>query len=142
MYLSKEKKGGRSVYGFNAHTKEFGFVTANRIGTAGLPWGGARYVRYFVDKNGLNASYKMLPDYEGALEPTPINLEPDVSSISFNYLGEGGWVNAWNLAQRKRLPRAVRAAFTFDGDASPLVVTVPVGVTRKVSSSGRGASRR
>ncbi len=136
MYLYSELQNGNKEYLLNAGEKEFGFVTVNRAGTAGFTWGGARLVSYFAGEEGLTVRERTLPQVseDPSLGERLTLLAPEVEKVIFEYLGEGGWVNTWSIKKEGRLPVAVRAEFSFNGDKSQLVVTAPVGVTSTVSS--------
>ncbi len=135
MYLYAESRNGKAEYLLSASPEEFGFVTVNRAGTAGMAWGGARFVSYFAGEEGLGVRERTLPQVseDPLLGERLIELAPEVDKVSFEYLGAGGWENTWNIKKEGRLPVAVRAEFSFKGDKSNLVVTAPVGVTSTVS---------
>lgn len=145
MYLYVQKNDVGASYPFSGLEHELGFVTVHRTGMTGAPWGGARYVLYTAGEGGLTVTEKTVPfSYERKhREEKPFVLEAEVKSVSFEYMGEDGWVKRWDVMAGKRLPAAVRARFSFNNDGRPLVVTVPVGVVNSsfvpAGTDGSGA---
>ncbi|MFQ5442188.1 MAG: prepilin-type N-terminal cleavage/methylation domain-containing protein [Thermodesulfobacteriota bacterium] len=136
MYLYMENGDGRDTYLFNAKENEFGFVTVKSAAGKEMPWGGASFVIYSAGENGLTVTEKTVPVALTAKEQAgrSLELDPGISRVRFEYLGEKGWARRWDAESIKRLPRAVRVEFIFRDDRSPLVVTVPVGVTYSPST--------
>jgi len=129
MYLYSEKKYGQKTYLFSGAESDFAFVTTHRAGATGLPRGGTTFVRYAVGRGGLIVSEKTLPLMDAAQkqESRAFTLGPEVSRVSFMYLGDKGWVKKWNMASEQRLPLAVQAEFFFKSSLrEPLVVLAPV----------------
>lgn len=131
MYPYKEKNNGRESYLFAGHENELSFVTVHHSPSPGLPWGGASYVSYSAEDDGLRIREKTIPLATDALNQAQrsIKADSDIKGISFAYLGEKGWSDEWNIEALKRLPMAVRVAIVYRDDKSPLLLTMPVGVT-------------
>lgn len=138
-YLYLQDINGQPAYIFKGSADEFGFVTANRSGGAVGRLGGPAFVRYSSVDEGLLVAEQRLPiidrsDMEsmGGLDSDSLyssgGLEPSVRRVSFEYMGDGGWVRSWNIDFRKALPRSVRAEFFFTDSKRPLKVTVPIGI--------------
>ncbi len=134
MYLYSQNNNGHKTFLFKAGEGGFAFVTSHHAGSTGLPWGGAAFVRYDTGRKGLIVTEKTLPltDRDQKQVSKVIELSPEVSRVSFRYLGDNGWVKRWDVDSEQRLPRAVRAKFFFKQAAKePLVVLAPVWASQK-----------
>ncbi len=124
MYPYTTKEG----YLLRGTSKSLGFVTTCGTGE-GVPWGGAKWVYYSLGDGGLTVREKILPD-TNAMENVGgrvVELGPDVSDISFEYMGDEGWGDTWDTNAKKGTPRALRAKFEFK-DRRVFAVTVPIGI--------------
>lgn len=131
--LSDEK-----VYVFMGKPHSIVFVTSSRTSVTGIPWGGLRWVRYGVDEGGLIIREKTVPgetmlDEEGG---AAFELEPGVSEIDFQYLGEEGWVESWDMAYKRKLPGAVKAKLSFGDGRAPLSMTMPISLMQPGYNGG------
>ncbi len=130
MYPYVENRNGHDTYIFKGLSNEFAFVTAHKSASTDLPWGGAVFVSYAVSENGLRIVEKTVPlALDSGIEAHRlIELDPDVESVRFSYLGANGWQGTWNLAATKSLPSTVRVELFYRDNKRPLKITLPVGV--------------
>lgn len=108
---------------FSGKTDRVEFVTAGYA--EGLPWGGARIVEYAVADGRLVVGETTLPGSDGSVSRTT-ELTREVESVSFSYLGAGGWVEAWDGVEMNGLPKAVAASILVKGVKRPLQFSMPV----------------
>lgn len=93
---------------------------------AGLPWGGARLVEYRVEDGCLVMKERALPDAGEKSYARAAKLSKDVDRVRFSYLGDAGWEDGWNGAEKKSLPKAVKAAVFVKGVEKALEFSAPV----------------
>jgi len=78
---------------------------------------------------GLVVRQRALPNREPFDEATVVYRDPTVTALRFAYLDEGGWQDAWDGAEARATPRAVRitVATTLNGrseELPPLTVSL------------------
>ncbi len=131
MYPYRENNNGQENYIFKGEENELAFVTSHHSAAAGLPWGGTMLVNYRAGDNGLRIEEKTVPLAVDSVNQAKrvIELGPSIKSLRFSYLGDGGWLDKWDIGANKVLPRAVRVEFIFTEHIMPLSITMPVGVT-------------
>lgn len=163
-FWKKTEDGDRALF-FKGESDSIGFVTTDvdlyRDDVANLP--GLKWVRFFVDREGLN----MAEDYffnEEVLEEEDEGevylISPNVSDVEFEYYeveedsSEGDWRDDWDFDEDEKfeLPRAVRISLTLRDDEEeirlpPFVVRIyaymPLGATtRKVNRTVNRAVNR
>ncbi len=138
-YLYAQIEDGQKVYLFNGSGSEFAFVTANQRRAPGTPWGGYLFVNYSSSTDGLIVRERTVPvvSVAGGGEINPIEIEPAVRKVSFEYMGEDGWRESWEMETLKELPKAVKASFFFVENKTPLTVTVMLGAANSVARKGK-----
>ncbi|MBI1912589.1 MAG: hypothetical protein HYS21_11390 [Deltaproteobacteria bacterium] len=126
IYLYPVNDDGGSKYLFRGAEDNLGFVTFSNNGIR-PPWGGLTSVYYFVDKDGLSARLKSLPDSDAEISEGGhlVSLSGEVSNISFEYLGQSGWERNWDADEKRSLPFAVRTKVFFRSGKT-FLLTMPV----------------
>ena len=79
------------------------------------------------DASGLVIKQRALPNQEPFVQAVTVLHDPMVTSLTFSYLDQAGeWRDAWNSADEKTLPRAVKVVVgtLLDGRAETLPMTV------------------
>ncbi len=115
MYPYKQKDRTESRYVFIGNNESLGFVTTMPGNAPGLPFAGARWVYYSVRENGLTVREKIITstNLEDDAGGNLIDLEPDIESVSFEYMGDGGWENGWDADSKKSLPKMIKALIKY-----------------------------
>lgn len=84
------------------------------------------------ERRGLVIRQRVLPNRDPFTEAAVVFNDPTLTELEFSYLDESGaWQDAWEVDQRKRLPRAIRITVggTLGGRAQTLLpLTVPLRV--------------
>ena len=85
------------------------------------------------ERPGLVVRQRVLPNYEPFTAAMPVLEDESVTTLSFSYLGTGGWQGAWDPSTEGGLPRAVRLTVNTTQAAGRDVpaLTVSVGGPRR-----------
>lgn len=114
--------GGGSIV-FTGTPEKLVFVSAG-FGE-GLPWGGARLLEYVVEDGSLVVKERALPKAEKDSYGRETELS-NVERVRFSYLGAAGWEDEWTGAEKKCLPKAVKAAVFIKAVEKPFEFSAPV----------------
>lgn len=101
------------------------FVSAGGF-SGGLPWGGARLIEYAVEEGCLVLKERALPDGGEKSQMNEAELSKDVERVRFSFLGAAGWEDGWNGAEKKSLPKAIKAAVFVKGVEKAFEFSAPV----------------
>jgi len=105
---------------FHGEESSLSFVSAGRTASTGMPWGGVRLLEYSMDEGRLFLKEAQVP-YAPFAAARPSLITACAERVEFSYLGLSGWERAWDAAEEKRLPKAIRAAVYLSNKKKPLI---------------------
>jgi hypothetical protein len=109
-YRASRSDGPDPVVLFAGTEGKLEFVTQATPFPGALPIAFTAVVLAFDEggEPGLVVRQRALPNREPFSEARIVYRDPSVTTLKFAYLDEGGWKDAWDGAEAKATPRAVR----------------------------------
>ena len=132
-YRQSGAEGGEPQIQFKGEAGRVSFVTLAPPFPLAAPvtFTAVTFARLEGDRPGLAVREKALPNLDPFEETEPLFLDSAVTAVEFRYLPpDGDWTDAWDVAEKRELPRAVqiRLTATLGGRTEtlpPLTISIP-----------------